>query len=33
MLLNYNGYGMAMEDLLIHPADLFVEVHQFTRPL
>ncbi len=32
MLLNYNGYGMAMEDLLIHPADLFVEVHQFTDP-
>jgi hypothetical protein len=32
MLLNYNGYGMAVEDLLIHPADLFVEVHQFTDP-
>ncbi len=31
-LLNYNGYGMTLEDLLIHPADLFVEVHQFPDP-
>ena len=31
-LLNYNGYGMAMEDLLIHPAELFREVQRYTDP-
>ncbi|MBM9615333.1 acetyltransferase [Desulfobulbus rhabdoformis] len=32
-LLNYNGYGMAESDLLIHPAALFQEVHRFADPL
>lgn len=32
MLLNYNGYGMTVDDLLIHPADLFREVNRFTDP-
>ncbi len=32
-LLNYNGYGMMESDLLVHPADLFREVQQFTTPL
>jgi hypothetical protein len=31
-LLNYNGYGMVEADLLIHPADLFREVHRFADP-
>lgn len=31
-LLNYNGYGLEVEDLLVHPADLFREVHQYTDP-
>ena len=31
-LLNYNGYGLSEEDLLIHPADLFGEVRQFRDP-
>jgi hypothetical protein len=31
-LLNYNGYGMAEVDLLVHPADLFREVHRFGDP-
>nr|WP_320010430.1 acetyltransferase [uncultured Desulfobulbus sp.] len=31
-LLNYNGYGMAESDLLIHPAALFQEVHRFAEP-
>lgn len=31
-LLNYNGYGMVEADLLVHPADLFREVHRFTDP-
>ncbi|MDR2549725.1 MAG: acetyltransferase [Desulfobulbus sp.] len=32
LLLNYNGYGLSEEDLLIHPADLFREVHRFADP-
>ncbi len=32
-LLNYNGYGMAESDLLLHPADLFQEVNRFAHPL
>lgn len=31
-LLNYNGYGFTLEDLYIHPARLFEEVHTFTDP-
>lgn len=31
-LLNYNGYGTEEADLLIHPADLFREVHRFCDP-
>lgn len=31
-LLNYNGYGLALDDLLVHPADLFRNVNQFTDP-
>lgn len=31
-LLNYNGYGLEVEDLLAHPADLFREVHQYADP-
>jgi len=33
MLLNYNGYGQTVADLLVHPADLFTEVHQYADPL
>jgi len=32
LLLNYNGYGLSEEDLLIHPADLFRELHRFDDP-
>jgi len=32
-LLNYNGYGMDESDLLIHPAELYQEVHRFAHPL
>ena len=32
-LLNYNGYGMAESDLLMHPAELFLEVSRFADPL
>jgi hypothetical protein len=32
VLLNYNGYGLATEDLLAHPADLFREVHRYGDP-
>lgn len=31
-LLNYNGYGLTLDDLLAHPADLFREVNQYTDP-
>jgi len=31
-LLNYNAYGETLEDLHIHPAELYREVHQFTSP-
>lgn len=31
-LLNYNGYGLEVEDLIAHPADLFREVHQYADP-
>jgi hypothetical protein len=32
-LLNYNGYGLDEGDLLIHPADLYREVHRYSDPL
>jgi hypothetical protein len=32
LLLNYNGYGMVVEDLLIHPATLFREVNRYLDP-
>ena len=32
LLLNYNGYGMVEEDLLIHPAALFCEVNRYLDP-
>ncbi|MCL1979964.1 MAG: acetyltransferase, partial [Proteobacteria bacterium] len=31
-LLNYNSSGLGVDDLLIHPADLFREVHRFADP-
>jgi hypothetical protein len=31
-LFNYNGYGLEVDDLLAHPADLFREVHQYADP-
>ena len=31
-LLNYNGYGLTLDDLLVHPADLFRDVNQYTDP-
>lgn len=31
-LFNYNGYGLTLDDLLTHPAELFREVNQFTDP-
>ena len=31
--LNYNGYGFELEDLLLHPADLFERVHAYADPL
>jgi len=32
LLLNYNGYGFSIEDLLVHPADLFHEVQHYPDP-
>ena len=32
LLLNYNAYGFAVDDLMVHPADLFVEIHQYPDP-
>ncbi len=31
-LLNYNGYGFTVDDLLAHPADLFREVQHYADP-
>ncbi len=31
--LNYNGYGVSLEDLLFHPADLFRTLHPYADPL
>lgn len=31
-LLNYNGYGITLEDLHIPPAELFLEVHAYRDP-
>ena len=33
ILLNYNGYGTTVDDLLYPPEKLFVHVHTFTDPL
>ncbi len=33
MLVNYNGYGGSVEDLLYHPADLYEELSQFDTPM
>ena len=33
LLLNYNGYGSSLNDLLAHPADLFAEALCFDDPL
>lgn len=32
-LLNYNGYGASLSDLLVHPADLFAEALRCEDPL
>jgi len=32
LLLNYNGYGFSIEDLQVHPADLFREVQRYPDP-
>lgn len=31
-MLNYNGYGMAMDDLHFSPASLYQEVHRYRNP-
>ena len=33
ILMNYNGYGAAIEDLHIAPADLFRRIHPYADPL
>ena len=33
MLVNYNGYGGSVEDLLYHPADLYRELLPFKTPM
>ncbi|MDB2438934.1 hypothetical protein N9W89_09485 [Hellea sp.] len=33
MLVNYNGYGGSVEDLLYHPADLYRELENFDTPM
>jgi len=33
MLVNYNGYGGSVEDLLYHPADLYGELAPFKSPM
>ncbi len=33
ILLNYNGYGAALEDLFFHPAELYRQVRPYTDPL
>lgn len=33
MLVNYNGYGGSVEDLLYHPADLYRELAPFNTPM
>ena len=33
MLVNYNGYGGSVEDLLYHPADLYRELSLFETPM
>ncbi len=31
-LINYNGYGISVEDLHFHPADLYREIHPYRDP-
>jgi len=33
MLVNYNGYGGSVDDLLYHPADLYRELANFDTPM
>jgi hypothetical protein len=33
ILLNYNGYGAALDDLFFHPAELFRHVRPYANPL
>lgn len=33
ILLNYNGYGAALEDLFFHPAELYRQVRPYSSPL
>jgi hypothetical protein len=33
ILLNYNGYGAALEDLFFHPAELYCQVRPYSSPL
>ena len=33
MLVNYNGYGGSVDDLLYHPADLYSELASFDTPM
>ena len=33
MLVNYNGYGGSVDDLLYHPADLYRELSSFDTPM
>lgn len=32
VLLNYNGYGEALDDLFFHPAELYRRVHEYEDP-
>jgi hypothetical protein len=32
-LLNYNGYGFSLDDLIFHPAELFQKLRPFENPL
>ncbi len=33
LLLNYNAYGFSVDDLMVHPADLFLEIQPYPDPL
>ena len=32
-LINYNGYGLTLDDLHVHPAELFLDVQCFRNPI